>query len=41
MQWVKDLALSLPWLWLLLWHGLGPWPGNFHRPPAQPKKKMM
>ena len=20
-QWVKDLALSLLWAWLLLWHG--------------------
>ena len=27
-QWVKDLALSLLWLWLLLWHVLDPWPGN-------------
>ena len=28
-QGVKDLALSLLWLWLLLWHGFDPWPGNF------------
>ena len=30
-QQVKDLVLSsLLWLWLLLWHGFDPWPGNFH-----------
>ena len=29
---VKDSALSL------LWRGFSPWPGNFCRPPAQPKK---
>ena len=23
---LKDLALSLPWLWLLLWRGFDPWP---------------
>ena len=23
----------------LLWHGLDPWPGNFHIPQAQPKNK--
>ena len=29
-QQVKDLVLSLVWLWLLLWHRLGPWPtGTF------------
>ena len=38
-QQVKDLALSLLWLWLQLWHRLHPWPGNFHRPQTQPKKK--
>ena len=27
-QWVKDLALSLLWLRLLLWHRFDPWPGN-------------
>ena len=25
---VKDLALSLMWLWSLLWHGFDPWPGE-------------
>ena len=39
-QWVKDLALSLLWLWLLLWFGFDPWPGNFHMPQMQPKKKI-
>ena len=29
-QQVKVPALSLLWLWLLLWHSLDPWPGNFH-----------
>ena len=28
--WAKDLALSLLWHWLQLWHGFDPWPGNFH-----------
>ena len=28
-QWVKDPALSLLWLGLLLWRGFDPWPGNF------------
>ena len=36
-QWIKDLALSLLWLWLQLWHGFGPWTGNFGMPQAQPK----
>ena len=27
-QWVKDLALPLLWLRLLLWHGFDPWPGT-------------
>ena len=31
-QWVKDLALSLLWHWLLQWHGFNPWPRNFHMP---------
>ena len=35
----KDLALSQLWLWLQLWRGFNPWPGNFCRPQAQPKKK--
>ena len=39
-QWVKDPALSLQWLWLLLWHGFDPWPRNFHMPWAQPKKNL-
>ena len=29
-QWVKDLALSLQQLCLLLWCGFDPWPGNFY-----------
>ena len=37
-QKVKDLALSLQWLGLLLWSGLDPWPGNFHMLQVQPKK---
>ena len=31
-QQVKDPALSLKWLGLLLWHGFDPWSGNFHMP---------
>ena len=38
-QWVKDLALSLLWLWLLLWLGFDPWPGNFHMLQVWPKNK--
>ena len=34
---VKDSALSLPWLRLLLW--LNPWPGKFLMPRTPPKKK--
>ena len=37
-QWVKDLALSLLWLWLQLWHRFHPWPGNFHLPQVWPEK---
>ena len=33
-QWVKDPALSLLWLGSVLWHGLDPWPRNFHMPQA-------
>ena len=29
-QQVKDMALSLQWLQLLLWHGFNPWPRNWH-----------
>ena len=38
-QQVKDLVLSLLWLWLLLWCRFDPWPGNFCMPQVQPKKK--
>ena len=37
-QWVKEPALSLPWLWLQLWHGFDPWPRNFCMLWIQPKK---
>ena len=36
---VKDLALTLQWLWLLLWLGFNPWPGSFCILQVQPKKK--
>ena len=38
-QWVKDPALSLQWLRLLLRHGFSPWPGNIHMLWVWPKKK--
>ena len=38
-QWVKDSALSLLQLWLLLWRGFHPWPRDFCMPPPQPKGK--
>ena len=38
-HWVKDPALPLLWLWLLLWWGLDPWPGNFHMPQVRSKQK--
>ena len=38
-QQVKDLALSLLWLGLLLWHGFDPWPRSFYMLKAWPKKK--
>ena len=38
-QQVKDVALSLQWLWLLLWCGFSPQPGNLCMTPAQPTKK--
>ena len=40
-QQIKDAALPLLWLWLLLWYGSNPWPGNLrHMPQAQPKKEL-
>ena len=36
-QQVKDLALSLKRLGLLLWLRIHPWPGNFHMPQVQKK----
>ena len=39
-QWLKDLALSLLWLWLLLWQGFHPWPSNVYMPLVWPKNKM-
>ena len=39
-QWVRDPSLSLLLqLRSLLWHWFDPWPRNFHRLRAQPKKK--
>ena len=38
-QCVKDLALSLQWPGLMLWHGFYPWLRNFRMPWALPKKK--
>ena len=38
-QLVKDLALSLQWLGLMLWCGFDLWPRNVHVLQAQPKKK--
>ena len=39
-QWVKDLALSLQQLRLLLWHRFDPWPRNFDVPQVWPKKAI-
>ena len=39
-QLVKDLALSLLGLVLLLWHRFNLWPRNFCMPRAQPKRKI-
>ena len=39
-QQVKDLALSLQWLGLLLWHGFDPWPVNFCMLQLWGKKKV-
>ena len=38
-QWIKDLAVSLQWLGLLLWHGFDPCPRNFHVPRTYPNNK--
>ena len=38
-QEVKDIALSLLWLWLQLWCGFSPWPGNFCMVRTRQKKK--
>ena len=38
-QLVKDPALSLLWLGLLLCHVFDPWPWNFCMPQAPPKHK--
>ena len=38
-QQVKDLALSLLWLWLLLWHRFDPGPRNFYVLWGQAKNK--
>lgn len=38
-QWVKEPALSLQQLVLLMGYGFGPWPGNLHIQSAWPKKK--
>ena len=36
-QWVKGLALSLLWDWLLLWHRIGPGSHSFCMPPVRPE----
>ena len=36
---VKDLALSLLWIRLLLWPEFDPWPKNFHVLQVWPKQK--
>ena len=38
-QGVKDPALSLKQLRSLMWSWFNPWPGNFHMPQVQLKKK--
>ena len=40
-QWVKDLALTLLWLGLLLWRRFNTWPGNFCMFWVQPKKSRL
>ena len=39
-QWVKDLTLSLQQFRSLLWCSFSLWPGNFHVPQVQSKRKM-
>ena len=39
MQWVKDSALSLQWLRLLLWHGFHPWPWEHPHAVGRAKKE--
>ena len=36
-QWVRDPALSLQGLGLLLWYRFDPWPGNLYMLQVQPK----
>ena len=38
-QRVKDLALSLQWLWLQLWLRFDPWSGNLMQAVGAAKKK--
>ena len=38
-QLVKDLALSLLWVWLMLWRGFDHWPRNFGMLKVWSKKK--
>ena len=38
-SWIKDPAVSLLWLWWLLWHGFHPWPRE--RPQAGGMDKKM
>ena len=40
-QWVKDLALSLQQLGLLLWCRFDPWPGNYHMLWVWPEKNVL
>ena len=35
---IKDLVVSLLWLWLQLWRGFDPSPGNFHMKKEKKKK---
>lgn len=39
-QWVRPLALSLPWLWLSPCHSFHLWPGNFCTPWVWPKSLL-